>query len=128
MSEFVTPEKAREMGLQQLTFRQILDESLRYWEPRRIPYNLALAGVCLVAYLNGFPMGGVNLMSLFSLMVLAVLANLCYCTAYVPDLVLQYSGFRAFWLRLRPLLFWFGMVLAVLLAMLITMPSWLMIF
>ena len=33
--------------------------------------------------------------SILGLFILAVLSNLCYCAAYVPDLFTQFSGLRA---------------------------------
>ena len=47
---------------------------------------------------------------------LAALANVCYCAAYFVDLPLQYSSFRAAWLRWRFALWLAGMLLATALA------------
>lgn len=46
------------------------------------------------------------------LFVLAVLANVAYCTAYIPDLAIQHSAFRNTWLRRRWVLFLVGTLLA----------------
>ncbi len=46
---------------------------------------------------------------------LAVAANLLYCVAYLPDIVLQLSDYRERWLRWRKWFFWFGLAFASLL-------------
>ena len=46
------------------------------------------------------------------LFVLAVLANVCYCAAYLVDVPVQYSSFRDAWRRWRWALWVVGMVLA----------------
>lgn len=55
-----------------------------------------------------------NLMQL--LFVLAVLANTAYCTAYMADVVVQSSAFRAPWKRYRWMLFAVGVLFASILA------------
>lgn len=120
--EFISTQAARERGLldsprkfEPLSFRGILDDAIRYWELRRIAYNLLLTVVVLIV--DFFRFGGALLThTLMPLVVLAVLANLCYSAGYLPDLVFQYSSFRAIWLRVRPALFVFGTVLAALIA------------
>ena len=46
------------------------------------------------------------------LFILAVLANVAYCAAYLPDLVLQFSTFRDGWLRWRWSLLTLGILFA----------------
>ena len=46
------------------------------------------------------------------LFVLAVLANVAYCAAYLGDVFVQISGFREGWLRWRWLLFVVGTAFA----------------
>lgn len=74
-----------------------LGEAIRYWEPRRLPYNLALAGVTATWLMVTWPhfRPALNLSSLSQLVLLAALANLCYCAAYLVDLSIQRSRFRA---------------------------------
>ena len=83
--------------------RALLDEALRYWEPRRIAYNLLLTTVVLGWLILTWPhfRPALNLQALLLLFVLAVLANACYCTAYLIDIPLQYSSFRSIWRRWR---------------------------
>jgi hypothetical protein len=97
-----------------VTLREALTNSLRYWEPRRLIYNLALLLVVAAAYVAGLPASrhAVSAESMLVLFILAVLANVAYCAAYVPDLVLQYSAFRSAWLRGR----WMLLVLGTLFA------------
>jgi hypothetical protein len=46
------------------------------------------------------------------LFILAVLANVCYCAAYLGDLFVQFSGFKQGWQRWRWLLFVIGTIFA----------------
>jgi hypothetical protein len=77
--------------------------AIRYCEPRRILYNLALALVVVAVFITN-PLASratLTFDTLQMLFVLAVLANVAYCAAYVVDLVLQLSAFRIVWLRHR---------------------------
>lgn len=105
-------------GGQASSLRAILDEALRYWEPRRILYNLVLAVVVLAWVLGTWPhfRPALTLQVLVLLLVLAALANVCYCAGYCVDLPLQYSSFRNRWLRWRFGLWLAGMLLATALA------------
>jgi hypothetical protein len=83
--------------------RVLLDDALRYWEPRRIAYNLLLTAVVLGWLIVTWPhfRPAFTLQVLLLLFVLAVLANVCYCAAYLVDVPLQYSSFRSVWRRWR---------------------------
>jgi hypothetical protein len=98
--------------------RDVIDNALCYWELRRIPYNLVLTAVVLAWVVMSWPhfRPAVTLQSLLLLSVLAMLANVCYCAAYLVDLPLQYSSFRGRWLRWRAALWVAGMLFATLLA------------
>jgi len=108
------------MSGETVTFREALTDAIRYWEPRRIAYNLVLAAVvavhALVAWLGPDPMPAITSDALLSLFLLAVLANVAYCAAYVPDIPAQLSGFRSAWLRLRIAVFLVGVAFAAILA------------
>lgn len=103
--------------LQSMELRAILDDSLHYWEPRRIPYNLVLVGVvaawgvAIRSHLH-WPLWGLALM----LFVLAALANVLYSAAYGVDILIQRSSFRDLWRRRRWILWLAGMLLAIALA------------
>ncbi len=88
-------------------FKQYLTNAMRYWELRRLLYNAVLAIVVAIhyfAYKATVPADTVLFMFL-----LAVMANIAYCTAYLPDLFFQSSGLREQWLRLRWIVFTAGM-------------------
>ena len=84
-------------------FRDLLSDAIRYWEPRRIWYNAFLALIVLgwAAFTWPHFRSAFTWASLLLLFVLAVLANVCYCAAYVADIPMQYSAFRDVWRRRR---------------------------
>ena len=103
--------------------RALLTDALRFWERLRIAYNLVLAGVvgyCLLPRLlnPGGLDGGVVTLQLF---LCAVLANVAYTTAYLVDVPVQLSDFRARWRRWRIGLFVVGTAFAAGLAWLTTL-------
>ena len=108
------------MSGEAVTFREALTDAIRFWEPRRIIYNLVLAVVvaihAVVSWLGPGPMPEITSDPLLSLFLLAVLANVAYCAAYVPDIPAQLSGFRFQWLRLRFAVFLVGLAFAAILA------------
>lgn len=101
-----------------VTLQRILGNAVRYWEPRRIIYNLVLCAAVLAWTLLTWPHFRPALTghSALLLLVLAGLANLCYCAAYLADVPMQYSPFRVFWQRGRWGLWLLGMLLAMVLA------------
>jgi len=86
-----------------MQWRDYLGNAIRYWEPRRILYNLLLAGVVIFHFVRRLPSSKIVLQfdSLLFLFVMAVLANVAYCAAYVPDVFAQMSNLRESWLRYR---------------------------
>ena len=98
--------------------RALLDDALRYWEPRRIVYNLVLAAVVFAWLILTWPhfRPALTLQALLLMFVLAVLANVCYCGAYAVDIPLQCSSFRGLWLRWRWGLWLTGVLFAAILA------------
>lgn len=108
------------MSAEAITFREALTDAIRYWEPRRIIYNLILAAVvaihAAVAWLGPGPVPAITSDAILSVFLLAVLANVAYCAAYVPDIPAQLSGFRSQWLRLRFLVYVVGVAFAATLA------------
>jgi len=97
--------------------RTALTEAIRYWEPRRVLYNLALAIVTGTVYMANFPHSRreVTADTVQALVVLAVLANVAYCAAYAIDVPAQLSDWRAPWLRVRWVLLAVGLVTAAIL-------------
>lgn len=98
--------------------RQVLSEAFRYWEARRIIYNLILAAVVAGWFAFTWPhfRGALTLQFVGFLAVLAILANLCYSAAYLADMPLQFSALHRAWRRWRGIVFAAGTLLAVLLA------------
>lgn len=103
--------------VQPVELRSIFDDALRYWELRRIPYNLVLVavvvawGVAVRTHLQWPPWG-----LALALFVLTALANVLYSAAYPVDILIQRSSFRDLWRRRRWMLWLAGMLLAVALA------------
>lgn len=96
------------------TIREWATDAIRYWEPRRIVYNLVLAVIVLMYFVMGMPLTKqlltVNFVLFFFL--LAVLANVAYCAAYAVDIFAQTSGFRELWQKFRWVLFVIGVAFA----------------
>jgi hypothetical protein len=101
-----------------LALREVLGDAIRYWEARRIAYNLILTVAVLAWMVSTWPhfRSALTLQSLLLLVILAALANLCYCAAYLADLAMQYSPFRRLWQHRRWALWFAGMILALVLA------------
>ena len=96
------------------TFKSSITNSIRYWEPRRILYNLVLFGVVATYFGLHYPASKaqVSLNVILVLFVLAVLANVAYCVAYLVDIFAQQSDFNDLWVRYRWLLFVVGVLFA----------------
>jgi hypothetical protein len=73
------------------SFRRVLVDAIRFWEPRRLIYNLVLAVVVVIWLVASWPhfRPAFTLHSLLLLSILALLANACYCAAYVVDIPMQ---------------------------------------
>ena len=100
-----------------MTFGESMLAGCAYWEKRRVVYNLVLAALTLVLSLGEFlsmvgepPYRAVGLVLVIGFFCL--IANLCYCAAYIPEFILQLTPFRAAWSRYRWLLFASGTTLA----------------
>ena len=96
------------------SFREMVTDAIRYWEPRRFIYNAVLALIVIGYFIAGLPASRstLTLNGILFLFFLAVLANACYCGAYIADLFAQFSGFRAQWRRWRGLLLALGIAFA----------------
>ena len=100
------------------TLRDYATDAIRWWEPKRIAYNVALIAVVGACFLVRLPVSKQTLTpdALLFLFELAVLANVAYCAAYVVDVFVQMSGFREQWWAYRWMLFLIGMSFAAILA------------
>ncbi len=63
--------------------------TVRYWETRRLVYNLILTAFFVAWIVRTWPLfrPALNLHDLFAVFVLALLANLCYSAAYLAELI-----------------------------------------
>jgi hypothetical protein len=100
------------------SFRATWADAIRYWEPRRLFYNLVLTAVVIIWLTASWPhfRPAFNLTALLLLVILGLIANACYCAAYLIDIPLQQSSLGARWKRRRWTLWWIGTLFAVLLA------------
>jgi hypothetical protein len=87
----------------------------RFWERGRIPYNLALS-ITAIVWFARWPhiTQAMKLSDVGRLLILALLANLCYCAAYLLDLAIQQLP-NVQWPRYRWIVFALGTLFAVLL-------------
>jgi hypothetical protein len=94
--------------------RATLADAARFWEPRRILYNLVLGAVAIAWFAHAWPnfRAEFTLPGIIPLSVLALLANLLYCAAYFIDVPMQLTPFSATWKRRRSMLWLAGTLLA----------------
>jgi hypothetical protein len=96
------------------TFRESLTGAIRYWEPRRVVYNVVLAAIVLIYFGLNYPASKsvASLDSVLLLFLLAVLANVAYCAAYLVDIFVSASSYRDQWQRRRWVIFVIGLLFA----------------
>ena len=96
--------------------QESLADAIRFWEPHRVLYNLVLSAVALAWLIATWPhfRPALTLFSLLRLAVLALLANVCYCAAYLVDIPMQGSASSAVRSRRRWALWVMGTLLAIL--------------
>jgi MFS family permease len=99
-------------------FRGPFADAIRYWEPRRLAYNLILIAVTAAWVVATWPhfRPALTLSSIPPMVVLALLANVCYCAAYVADFAMLQSSFDSVWRRRRWILWSVGTIFAMVLA------------
>jgi hypothetical protein len=83
--------------------RESLTDAIRSWEPLRLAYHAALVVIVIVYFWIGYPGSKAELSvnSILFIFLLAVLANVAYCAAYLVDVFAQASGFRETWRKNR---------------------------
>ncbi len=98
-----------------LRFDQLLADAARFWEPRRIPYNLALVAVVFIWLVATWPhfRSALTLSSFGIFTVLGLIANVCYSFAYLIDIALQSSFFPGAWRQRRWVLWLIGLIFAI---------------
>jgi hypothetical protein len=96
-------------------FKAHFATAARFWEPWRLAYNVVLVAVFGTWVIATWPhfRGAFRVIHLLQLLVLALLANACYSSAYLVDLPLQTSSFGARWAHSRWILWLLGTILAV---------------
>ena len=109
--------------MEKTELRDYLTDAIKFWEPCRLIYNLALAAIVIVYFAIAYPQSKstVTVDFCLGLFLLAVLANVAYCAAYVVDIFAQASGFREVWQRSRKVLFVVGTLFAAIITRFIAM-------
>jgi hypothetical protein len=104
-------------------WRDCATDAIRFWEPRRVIYNLVLATIVGIYFGISYPVSRTMLTLDFclALFLLAVVANVAYCAAYIVNIFVQMSGFRELWQRSRWLLFAIGTTFAAIITRFIAM-------
>jgi hypothetical protein len=94
--------------------RDAITDALRYWEPRRLVYNAILALIVLGYFAANwaYSVSVVSVDGALGVFLLAVLANIAYCAAYVGDVFVQVSGLQEVWHRWRWILWLIGTTFA----------------
>jgi hypothetical protein len=103
--------------------RQYATDAIKFWEPCRLLYNLILAAIVIAYFALRYPGSRSTLTVDFclGLFLLAVIANVAYCAAYIVDIFAQASGFREVWFRYRKILFIIGTLFAAIITRFIAM-------
>jgi hypothetical protein len=88
----------------------------RFWEPRRVIYNAALTATALFWLIKDWThfRPALTWSFLGIITVLALLANLCYCAAYLTDLAIQSLLQNSKWNRSRWAIWSLGTAFAIL--------------
>jgi hypothetical protein len=97
-----------------VSVREYFTDAIRFWEPRRVIYNAVLAVIVIAYFVAGYPASkaATSIDFALALFILAVVANVAYCAAYLADVFVQASGFRQVWQRSRWILFALGTTFA----------------
>jgi hypothetical protein len=96
----------------------LVRDAIRYWEFRRVWYNLVLTGLATAWVVLTWPhfQHALTLQHALQLLVLAALANLCYSAAYLVDIPMLQSPLAGWWRRWRWGLWVIGTLLALAIA------------
>ena len=96
-----------------VALKSLAVEVLKYWEPRRVVYNLMLLWVTIRDFRDD---GALALLTeprmLLILAGCAVAANVVYCAAHAVDFTMQLTRLKGVWLKVRWVLFLAGCWLA----------------
>jgi len=99
------------------TLKKAATDAIRFWEPRRLAYNAALAAIVLLYFVQYYPASksALTFDAALGLFLLAVIANVAYCATYPADIFAQLSGYRDLWRRFRWIVFIAGVLVAAIL-------------
>jgi hypothetical protein len=97
-----------------MTVREIVLGALGWWEPRRILYNLTLTVVVVAHFISGYPHSRevLTVNTGVLIFILAVLANVAYCAAYLTDIFVQMTNQHSILIRARWAIFAVGTAFA----------------
>jgi hypothetical protein len=106
-----------EIDRQDQRLKQTLIDALWFWEPRRVLYNVILLSVVVAWFVLTWPhfRPAMNWFAFLRFCLLGVIANVCYCAAYLLDLPMSISEIGEAWARRRWILWSLGTVFALLL-------------
>jgi hypothetical protein len=109
--------------MEAITIRDSFTNAIWFWEPRRVIYNLVLAVIVIAYFVAAYPAskGMVSVDFSLGIFLLAVIANVAYCAAYLVDIFVQMSGFREVWERVRWVLFVIGTAFAAIITRFVAM-------
>jgi hypothetical protein len=95
-----------------------LREARLFWEPRRLWYSAILFTIVLLWVMLTWPhfRAALNWADLGRMTILGLLANGCYCAAYVAEFFIQGALPANFWHRARYAVWVAGMLLAIVIA------------
>ena len=98
--------------------RELITNAIQYWERKRILYNVILIILVISLYIHNLPSSrqAISIDLILNLFVFTVMANIVYCSAYVVDLLAQFSDFQSKWIQYRWALFTIGVMFASTLA------------
>ena len=96
------------------SLRESVTGAIRYWEPRRLAYNGVLALIILIYFGLGYPSSRSTLSVdlVLSVFLLAVVANVAYCSAYPVDIFVCASSYGEQWKKYRRVVFVVGLLFA----------------
>ena len=103
--------------------REYVTDAIRFWEPWRIAYNLVLTAIVAIYFAISYPSSRSMLTLDFclGLFILAVIANVAYCAAYIVDIFAQASKFREQRRRFRLILLAVGTTFAAIITRFVAM-------
>jgi hypothetical protein len=106
----------KEIG-RRVMFSEKIKEAIRFWEKRRIVYNgmLTVVAVAWVVWTWPHFRGALTFEHALALFVLALLANICYCAAYLAEISFSIPKAGQVWTKWRWGLWVLGTVFAVVL-------------